>query len=83
MVNSIYLFIIYYGFKIRPRRNKILRWLSVLIVLSAAIFNMHFEEMLAALRQAFFNCIHSKNKPPAMQVCPQTALASSKKPPLL
>lgn len=40
---SIYLFIIYYGFKIRPRRNKILRWLSVLIVLSAAIFNMHFE----------------------------------------
>lgn len=39
----IYLFIIYYGFKIRPRRNKILRWLSVLIVLSAAIFNMHFE----------------------------------------
>ena len=30
-----------------------------------------------------FYCIHSKNKPPAMQVCPQTALASSKKPPLL
>jgi len=29
------------------------------------------------------SCIHSKNKPPAMQVCPQTALASSKKPPLL
>lgn len=26
-------------------------------------------------------CIHSKNKPPAMQVCSQTALASSKKPP--
>ena len=34
-------------------------------------------------RQEFFICIHSKNKPPAMQVCPQTALASSKKTPLL
>ena len=27
---------------------------------------------------AYFNCIHDKNKPPAMQVCPQIALASSK-----
>ena len=26
-------------------------------------------------------CIGNKNKPPAMQVCSQTALASSKKPP--
>ena len=29
----------------------------------------------------FYNCIGNKNKPPAMQVCSQTALASSKKPP--
>ena len=29
----------------------------------------------------FFCCIGNKNKPPAMQVCSQTALASSKKPP--
>ena len=29
----------------------------------------------------FFFCIGNKNKPPAMQVCSQTALASSKKPP--
>lgn len=28
-----------------------------------------------------FICIGNKNKPPAMQVCSQTALASSKKPP--
>ena len=28
-----------------------------------------------------FPCIGNKNKPPAMQVCSQTALASSKKPP--
>jgi len=28
-----------------------------------------------------FCCIGNKNKPPAMQVCSQTALASSKKPP--
>ena len=28
-----------------------------------------------------FFCIGNKNKPPAMQVCSQTALASSKKPP--
>lgn len=28
-----------------------------------------------------FYCIGNKNKPPAMQVCSQTALASSKKPP--
>lgn len=28
-----------------------------------------------------FACIGNKNKPPAMQVCSQTALASSKKPP--
>lgn len=28
-----------------------------------------------------FHCIGNKNKPPAMQVCSQTALASSKKPP--
>ena len=28
-----------------------------------------------------FSCIGNKNKPPAMQVCSQTALASSKKPP--
>ena len=30
---------------------------------------------------SLFNCIGNKNKPPAMQVCSQTALASSKKPP--
>ena len=29
----------------------------------------------------YFYCIGNKNKPPAMQVCSQTALASSKKPP--
>ena len=29
----------------------------------------------------FCFCIGNKNKPPAMQVCSQTALASSKKPP--
>ena len=39
----IYLFIIYYGFKIYPRKNKFLCWLSVLIVLGAAIFDMYFE----------------------------------------
>lgn len=39
----IYLFIIYYGFKLRPRKNKFLCWLSVLIVLGAAIFNMYSE----------------------------------------
>ena len=32
-------------------------------------------------RRSFFCCIGNKNKPPAMQVCSQTALASSKKPP--
>ena len=31
--------------------------------------------------RASFFCIGNKNKPPAMQVCSQTALASSKKPP--
>ena len=30
---------------------------------------------------ASYFCIGNKNKPPAMQVCSQTALASSKKPP--
>ena len=30
-----------------------------------------------------FSCISNKNKPPAMQVCPQIASASSKKPPTL
>ena len=39
----IYLFIIYYGFKICPRKNKFLCWLSVLIVLGAAILNMFSE----------------------------------------
>ena len=29
----------------------------------------------------YFYCIGNKNKPPAMQVCSQTALASSKKSP--
>ena len=38
----IYLFIIYFGFKVHPRKNKILCWLSVLVVLSAGIFNMYF-----------------------------------------
>ena len=33
------------------------------------------------LGKQLFNCIGNKNKPPAMQVCSQTALASSKKPP--
>ena len=31
--------------------------------------------------QSAYFCIGNKNKPPAMQVCSQTALASSKKPP--
>lgn len=39
----IYLFIIYYGFKIQPRKNKFLCWLSVVVVLGAGIFNMYFE----------------------------------------
>ena len=48
----------------------------------------HYGRISFGCRDCFtgeqsINCIHSKNKPPAMQVCPQTALASSKKPPLL
>ena len=39
----IYLFIIYFGFKIQPRKNKIFRWLSVVVVFAAGIFNMYFE----------------------------------------
>lgn len=39
----IYLFIIHFGFKVHPRKHKILCWLSVLIVLGAGIFNMYFE----------------------------------------
>lgn len=41
-----YLFIIYYGFKIPPRKNKFLCWLSVVVVLGAGIFNMCFETNL-------------------------------------
>lgn len=37
----IYLFIIYFGFKIQPRKNKILCCLSVVVVLAAGIFNMY------------------------------------------
>lgn len=36
---------------------------------------------VSKLRHLCFFCIGNKNKPPAMQVCSQTALASSKKPP--
>ena len=36
---------------------------------------------LLILYVVLFICIGNKNKPPAMQVCSQTALASSKKPP--
>lgn len=39
----IYLFIIYFGFKIQPRKNKIFCWLSVVVVFAAGIFNMYFE----------------------------------------
>ena len=39
----IYLFIIYFGFKLHPRKNKIFCWISVLVVLGAGIFNMCFE----------------------------------------
>lgn len=39
----IYLFIIYFGFKIQPRKNKFFCWLSVVVVLVAGIFNMYFE----------------------------------------
>lgn len=35
----------------------------------------------ATVPPCHFFCIGNKNKPPAMQVCSQTALASSKKPP--
>lgn len=38
------------------------------------------DTVLMVSRQCFL-CIGNKNKPPAMQVCSQTALASSKKPP--
>lgn len=40
---SIYLFILYFGFKIPPRKNKLLCCTSALVVLGAGIFNMHFE----------------------------------------
>ena len=39
----IYLFIIYFGFKIHPRKNKFFCCLSVVVVLVAGIFNMYFE----------------------------------------
>ncbi len=39
----IYLFIIYFGFKVHPRKNKFFCWISVLIVLCAGMFNMYFE----------------------------------------
>ena len=39
----IYLFIIYFGFKIQTRKNKFFCWLSVVVVFAAGIFNMYFE----------------------------------------
>ena len=39
------------------------------------------EVQFVSRQMNFFFCIGNKNKPPAMQVCSQTALASSKKPP--
>lgn len=38
----IYLFIMYFGFKLHPRRNKLFCWISLLVVLGAGIFNMYF-----------------------------------------
>ena len=40
-----------------------------------------FKEISGVRPEVSFCCIGNKNKPPAMQVCSQTALASSKKPP--
>ena len=39
----IYLFILYYGFRLNPRRNKLFSGASVLIVLSAGAFNAYFD----------------------------------------
>jgi len=36
------------------------------------------EQKLEVYKLLAFACIHNKNKPPAMQVCSQIALASSK-----
>ena len=38
-------------------------------------------KMSRVFRGIFCSCIGNKNKPPAMQVCSQKALASRKKPP--
>lgn len=39
----IYLFILYYGFRLRPRKNRFWVGASVLIMLSAAMFNAYFD----------------------------------------
>lgn len=45
-----------------------------------APFCLQSEPLITVVISGFI-CIGNKNKPPAMQVCSQTALASSKKPP--
>ena len=39
----IYLFIIHFGFKLNPRKNKVLLGASVLIMLSAGGYNVYFD----------------------------------------
>lgn len=39
----IYLFIIYFGFRINPRKNRLFLNASVLVVLSAGVFNAYFD----------------------------------------
>lgn len=39
----IYLFIIYFGFRIRPRRNRLFIGASVLVMLSAGVFNAYYD----------------------------------------
>lgn len=39
----IYLFIIYFGFKLSPRRNKLFLGASVVIMLVAGVFNAYFD----------------------------------------
>ena len=39
----IYLFILYFGFKLNPRKNKVLLGASVLIMLSAGGYNVYFD----------------------------------------
>lgn len=48
---------------------------------SSPVSRSNIKKSDSKRNRSFFTCIGNKNKPPAMQVCSQTALASSKKPP--